>query len=100
MLLFTLFSKYCEIEEILISNVLGPTVSGSGYSFPVYYRINEDPLDFNSSIGYPLVSNDGIQPTSSPYITVRARVSLNYLSSFLEILPLHIMRFQHTPKKV
>jgi hypothetical protein len=48
---------------------LGPTVSGTGYSFPVYYRINENPLDFNSSVGYPLVSNDGIQPTSSPYIT-------------------------------
>jgi hypothetical protein len=47
----------------------GPTVSGTGYAFPVYYRINENPLDFNSSIGQPLVSNDGIQPTSSPYIT-------------------------------
>jgi len=47
----------------------GPTVSGGGYSFPVYYRINENPLDFDSSVGYPLVSNDGIQPVSSPYIT-------------------------------
>jgi len=47
----------------------GPTVSGTGYSFPVYYRINENPLHFNSSVGYPLVSNDGIQPVSSPYIT-------------------------------
>lgn len=54
---------------MLISNFLGPTVSGTGYSFPVYYRINENPLDFNCSVGYPLVSNDGIQPTSSPYIT-------------------------------
>lgn len=47
----------------------GPTVSGTGYSFPVYYRINENPLHFNSSVGYPVVSNDGIQPVSSPYIT-------------------------------
>jgi hypothetical protein len=47
----------------------GPTVSGGGYSFPVYYRINENPLDFDNSMGYPLVSDHGIQPTSSPYIT-------------------------------
>jgi hypothetical protein len=47
----------------------GPTISGVGYSFPLYYRINENPLNFNSSVGYPLVSSDGIQPTSSPYIT-------------------------------
>lgn len=44
-------------------------VSGGGYSFPVYYRVNDNPLNFNSSIGYPLVSDTGVQPTSSPYIT-------------------------------
>jgi len=47
----------------------GPTVVANGYQFPVYYRINENPLDFNNSVGLPLVSNDGTQPTSSPYIT-------------------------------
>jgi hypothetical protein len=47
----------------------GLTVSGTGYSFPVYYRINENPLHFNSFVSYPVVSNDGIQPVSSPYIT-------------------------------
>lgn len=46
----------------------GPTVTGTAYEFPVYYRINENPLDFDSSIGYPVVA-DGVQPTSSPYIT-------------------------------
>ena len=46
-----------------------PTVTGTAYSFPVYYRINSNPLDFNSSTGYPLVTDTGIQPTSSPYIT-------------------------------
>jgi hypothetical protein len=45
-----------------------PTVVGTNYQFPVYYRINENPLDFDSSVGLPLVSNDGIQPESSPYI--------------------------------
>jgi hypothetical protein len=46
-----------------------PTVTGTDYEFPVYYRINENPLLFNSSVGYPLVTDTGIQPTSSPYIT-------------------------------
>lgn len=46
-----------------------PTVTGTAYEFPVYYRINANPLLFNSSIGYPLVTDTGIQPTSSPYIT-------------------------------
>lgn len=46
----------------------GPIVGG-GYHYPVYYRINENPLDFNSSLGLPIVSNDGTQPNSAPYIT-------------------------------
>lgn len=48
----------------------GPLVSGStDYEFPVYYRINDSPLHFDSSVGYPLVTDTGVQPTSSPYIT-------------------------------
>jgi hypothetical protein len=47
----------------------GPTKSGSGYAFPVYYRINKNPLHFNSSVGYPLITNNGIQPNGSPYVT-------------------------------
>lgn len=47
----------------------GPTVVATGYEFPVYYRISENPLDFNNSVGLPLVSNNGAQPTSSPYVT-------------------------------
>lgn len=38
------------------------------YSFPVYYRINENPLKFNNSVGYPVVAGD-THPQSSPYIT-------------------------------
>lgn len=40
----------------------------STYSFPVYYRIADSPLQFNDSIGEPVVSKDGTQPTSSPYV--------------------------------
>ena len=46
----------------------GPT-NQTGYQFPAYYRINANPLDFNSSPGLPVKTPDGTQPTSSPYIT-------------------------------
>ena len=48
----------------------GPTADNSStYLFPVYYRINANPLKFNESVGYPVISDDGTQPTGSPYIT-------------------------------
>lgn len=48
----------------------GPMVANiTTYQFPVYYRLSSNPLDFNSSIGYPLVTDTGIQPTGSPYVT-------------------------------
>ncbi|KAK2741397.1 hypothetical protein FQN55_008313 [Onygenales sp. PD_40] len=38
------------------------------YSFPVYYRISADPLDFLNAAEYPLVvAADGTRPTGSPY---------------------------------
>jgi len=39
------------------------------YSFPAYYRISSSPLTFDSSVGLPIISQDGTQPQSSPYIT-------------------------------
>lgn len=47
----------------------GPLQNGTGYAFPVYYRINANPLDFDTAVGYPLIANNGIQPSSSPYVT-------------------------------
>ncbi|MCJ1311283.1 hypothetical protein MMC25_004954 [Agyrium rufum] len=41
----------------------------SVYSFPAYYRINANPLDFRNSVGYPVKTANGTQPQSSPYIT-------------------------------
>ncbi|RFU26202.1 hypothetical protein B7463_g10136, partial [Scytalidium lignicola] len=38
------------------------------YSFPIYYRINKNPLKFNDSIGYPVVAGS-THPQSSPYVT-------------------------------
>lgn len=35
--------------------------------FAVYYRLNENPLDFNSSPGHALIAQDGTVPVSSPY---------------------------------
>ncbi|KAL1862947.1 hypothetical protein Daus18300_008278 [Diaporthe australafricana] len=41
----------------------------TGYSFPVTYRINADPLDFASSEPVPIVAaNTGTTPTGSPYV--------------------------------
>ncbi|KAF7860598.1 uncharacterized protein EAF02_010832 [Botrytis sinoallii] len=46
----------------------GPTVNNtSTYLFPVYYRISSSPLTFLSAPGTPLITNNGIQPTGSPY---------------------------------
>ncbi len=42
--------------------------SSTGYHFPAYYRIAANPLEFNNSVGYPIIAQDGTQPTSSPYI--------------------------------
>ncbi|KAL9116024.1 MAG: hypothetical protein Q9227_000392 [Pyrenula ochraceoflavens] len=48
----------------------GPTINNSSnYSFPVYYRLSDSPLTFNSAEGLPLITTDGFQPTSSPYLT-------------------------------
>lgn len=38
------------------------------YSFPVYYRIADDPRDFNNSVGQPIQVGTVI-PQSSPYVT-------------------------------
>ncbi|KAG9720798.1 BNR/Asp-box repeat protein, partial [Aureobasidium melanogenum] len=35
--------------------------------FAVYYRISNDPTNFNASVGYPLVATDGSVPYGSPY---------------------------------
>lgn len=46
----------------------GHNFSGS-YSFPVTYRINANPLDFDSSEPVGIVaSNTGTTPTGSPYV--------------------------------
>lgn len=37
------------------------------YGFPAYYRISDSPLTFDSATGYPVISQDGTQPQSSPY---------------------------------
>ena len=40
------------------------------YTFPVYYKISEDPLGFDAVEGMPIVTNDTerVVPVSSPYI--------------------------------
>jgi len=38
------------------------------YTFAVYYKIADSPLNFNNSIAHPIVGTDGSIPTSSPYL--------------------------------
>lgn len=40
----------------------------SGYSFPVYYRIADDPRQFNRSVGQP-IQVGSLKPQGSPYVT-------------------------------
>lgn len=47
----------------------GPHKSGTDYQFPVYYRITSNPLDFLNATDHALITDDGTQPTSSPYVT-------------------------------
>ncbi len=48
----------------------GPRKDGStSYSFPVYYRINANPLDFNQTTGIPVYTDTKEQPFGSPYVT-------------------------------
>lgn len=42
-------------------NTTGP------YTFPVFYRISSNPLEFNSAEDHALVATDGTVPVSSPY---------------------------------
>ncbi|KAI9654802.1 MAG: hypothetical protein M1821_005796 [Bathelium mastoideum] len=37
-------------------------------AFAVYYRISEDPLNFNNATGQVVKASDGVVPTSSPYV--------------------------------
>ena len=36
--------------------------------FAVYYRVSDDPLNFNASEGHVVESEDGTVPVSSPYV--------------------------------
>ncbi|KAI0008748.1 glycoside hydrolase family 93 protein [Xylariaceae sp. FL0662B] len=46
----------------------GPNPAGSGYSFPVYYRLSGDPEDFASATHHPIVASGGTVPNGSPYV--------------------------------
>ncbi|QSZ31152.1 hypothetical protein DSL72_000715 [Monilinia vaccinii-corymbosi] len=48
----------------------GPTVANpSTYQFPVHYRISSSPLTFLSAPDNAIITNNGIQPIGSPYVT-------------------------------
>lgn len=47
----------------------GSFFNTSSYSFPVYFRLSENPETFGQADGQRLVVSDGTQPQSSPYVT-------------------------------
>lgn len=60
---------------IMVYEYGGGPVDGtqpSGYSFPVFYRVSNDPRTFDSKVGLPIVSNDTarVVPNGSPYVVV------------------------------
>ena len=40
----------------------------ANYSFPAYYKISSNPLDFGAATGLPVNTPDGTYPQSSPYV--------------------------------
>jgi len=59
---------------IMVYEYGGGPVDGktSGYSFPVHYRVSDDPRTFDSRPGLPIVTNDSarVVPNGSPYVVV------------------------------
>lgn len=47
----------------------GSFFNSSDYSFPVYFRLSQDPETFGEADDHRLVVNHGTQPQSSPYVT-------------------------------
>lgn len=59
---------------IMVYEYGGGPVDGkqTGYSFPVHYRVSDDPRTFDSKPGLPIVTNDTarVVPNGSPYVVV------------------------------
>ncbi|KAG9231033.1 glycoside hydrolase family 93 protein [Amylocarpus encephaloides] len=56
-------------KKYMMTYEYGGGQTSGGYAFPVHYRISANPLKFNDSPDFAIISNDGIQPTGSPTIT-------------------------------
>ncbi|KAJ5097784.1 hypothetical protein N7456_008505 [Penicillium angulare] len=55
--------------KYILMHEYGSFFNTSDYSFPVYYRLAENPEDFNSAEGIQLIASDGTEPLSAPYVT-------------------------------
>ncbi|KAF7592745.1 hypothetical protein BBP40_012503 [Aspergillus hancockii] len=53
--------------QFLMTYEYGSFFNTSSYSFPVYYRLSEDPEDFLSAPHQKLIVSSGTKPTGSPY---------------------------------
>jgi len=55
--------KYILVHEFPVGNS-----SSYGSNYPVYYRIADSPLEFDSAEGIPIVINNTYVPNASPYV--------------------------------
>lgn len=55
--------KYILVYELPVGNS-----SSYGANYPVHYRLAENPLEFDSAEGLPIVINGTLSPNASPYV--------------------------------
>jgi hypothetical protein len=56
-------NKWILVYEFPVGNS-----SSYGSHYPVYYRIADSPLEFDSAEGIPIVINNKFAPNASPYV--------------------------------
>jgi hypothetical protein len=56
-------NKWILVHEFPVGNS-----SSHGANYPVYYRIADSPLEFDSAEGIPIVINGNFAPNASPYV--------------------------------
>ena len=56
-------NKWILVHEFPVGNS-----SSYGVNYPVYYRIADSPLEFDSAEGLPIVINKSMAPNASPYV--------------------------------
>ncbi|KAI1338646.1 Sialidase [Xylariaceae sp. FL0016] len=65
----TVITYLPPIDSWILVHEFPSSANITGAEYPVYYRIAKSPLEFDSVQGTPILSREGVQPSSSPYVT-------------------------------